>query len=141
MHMPQDAEAEMELKYFYGNSSSIISPANNKSIIGVFQDSLIGSYQFTRENISYLTALCAMNLFMNVDTIKDINIFKSDFRKNTSIMSNILPNMTISFPNKSFDDEKPADDESNYNKIIEIVNGNLVRGQFDSSVYGSSGKV
>lgn len=137
--MPQDAEAEMELKYLAAIPHQIISPANNKSIIGVFQDSLIGSYQFTRENISF-DRLYAMNLFMNVDTIKDINIFKSDFVKNTSIMSNILPNMTISFPNKSFDDEKPADDESNYNKIIEIVNGNLVRGQFDSSVYGSSGK-
>ena len=63
MHVPQDAEAELELKYLAAIPNQIISPANNKSIIGIFQDSLIGSYQFTRENINF-TPKQAMNLLI-----------------------------------------------------------------------------
>ena len=49
LHMPQDVESEAELRNLAAVPWQIISPANNKSIVGVFQDSLLGSYQFTRE--------------------------------------------------------------------------------------------
>jgi len=51
LHMPQDDESEIELRHLAAVPYQLISPANNSSIIGVFQDSLIGSYLFTRENI------------------------------------------------------------------------------------------
>jgi DNA-directed RNA polymerase II subunit RPB1 len=53
MHMPQNDEAEMELKHLAAIKYQIISPANNKSIIGIFQDSLLGSYLLTRENVIF----------------------------------------------------------------------------------------
>ncbi len=53
MHMPQDEESEIELKILAAVKNNIISPANNKSIIGIFQDSLLSSYLFTRENINF----------------------------------------------------------------------------------------
>ena len=61
LHMPQDEEAEIELKNLAAVKYQIISPANNKSIVGIFQDSLLGSYQFSREIISF-TPQQAMNL-------------------------------------------------------------------------------
>ena len=64
LHMPQDIESEAELINLAAVPWQIISPANNKTIIGIFQDSLLGSYRFTRENIKF-TAREAMNLLMS----------------------------------------------------------------------------
>ena len=49
LHMPQDPESEAELRNLAAVPYQIISPANNKSIIGIYQDSMLGCYQFTRE--------------------------------------------------------------------------------------------
>ena len=46
MHGPQDYESQSELRYLAAVERQIISPANNSSIIGVFQDSLLGSFRF-----------------------------------------------------------------------------------------------
>ena len=61
--MPQDAEAESELRNLAAVPYQIISPANNSPIIGIFQDSMLGCYRFTRENVNF-TPREAMNLLM-----------------------------------------------------------------------------
>ena len=53
LHMPQDVECDSELRNLTAVPYQIISPANNKPIIGIFQDSMLGCYQFTRENIRF----------------------------------------------------------------------------------------
>ena len=63
LHMPQDEESEVELRNIAAVPYQMISPANNQSIIGVFQDSLLGSYRFTRPGITF-TPRHAMNLLM-----------------------------------------------------------------------------
>ena len=53
----------------------MISPANNSPIIGIFQDSMLGSYRFTRPNLKF-SKRDAMNLLMmykNVDPENIIN--------------------------------------------------------------------
>ena len=65
LHMPQDIESEAELINLAAVPWQIVSPANNKSIIGIFQDSLLGAFQFTRENIHF-DPLTAMNLVVNL---------------------------------------------------------------------------
>lgn len=44
LHMPQDIEAEMELRNLAAVNNHLISPANNSSIIGIFQDSMLGAF-------------------------------------------------------------------------------------------------
>ena len=63
LHMPQDPESEAELKNLAAVPYQIVSPANNSTIIGIYQDSMLGSYQFTRENIHF-TPRQAMNILM-----------------------------------------------------------------------------
>ena len=63
LHMPQDEESAAELLYLAAVPRQIISPANNKSIIGIFQDSLLGCYRFTRKDIDF-DKRTAMNLLM-----------------------------------------------------------------------------
>ena len=63
LHMPQDEQSQAELLHLAAIPHQIISPANNASIIGIFQDSLLGAYRFTRPNIKF-DHREAMNLLM-----------------------------------------------------------------------------
>ena len=135
MHVPQDEEGEIELKYLASIPNQIISPTNNKTIIGIFQDSLIGSYQFTRENNNF-TPKDAMNLLIYKKNLKP-ELFNKDSISSFDILSSIFPNITIKFPTKLFDGEK--DDFEKSNKVVEIKNGKLLRGQFEKNVLGGTG--
>ena len=64
LHMPQDMESESELLNLAAVPYQLISPANNSTIVGIFQDSLLGTFQITRENINF-SKRDAMNLLMN----------------------------------------------------------------------------
>ena len=56
----------MELLNLAAVPYQMISPANNSTIIGIFQDSLLGCYRFTRPDIKFDTRE-AMNLLMNYE--------------------------------------------------------------------------
>ena len=73
LHMPQHPEAETELKNLAAVPYQIVSPANNSPIIGIYQDSMLGSYRFTRENIDF-TQKDAMNLLMMFNRINPTKI-------------------------------------------------------------------
>jgi DNA-directed RNA polymerase beta' subunit/intein/homing endonuclease len=130
MHMPQDEEAVAELRYLAAVPHQIISPANNSSIIGIFQDSLLGSYRFTREGINF-NSRQAMNLLMGVNKINK-NLFNNSTKtiSNFQILSQILPPISSTYPNQIYNDE----DFKTSNNIIEIINGVMKRGQLDKSV-------
>ena len=50
-----------ELRYLAAVPKQIISPASNSPIIGIFQDSLLGAFRFSRKDIKF-TSREAMNL-------------------------------------------------------------------------------
>ena len=137
--MPQDPESESELKNLAAVPYQIISPANNAAIIGIYQDSMLGSYRFTREQIDF-TQKDAMNLLMmfnrvNTDALKKK---KNDRISNFEILSQILPPLTLKVQNGQFDSEKEQKDTSN--NIIEIIDGKYIRGQMDKGILGSGTK-
>jgi DNA-directed RNA polymerase II subunit RPB1 len=118
--MPQDPESEAELKNLAAVPYQIISPANNSSIIGIYQDSMLGSYLFSKEGIK-LSPRQAMNLLMMFNGINEQELLK-DIEKeggvtNYDILSQIMPPMSIK------------------NKI-EIRNGKYIRGVMDKGVLG-----
>jgi DNA-directed RNA polymerase II subunit RPB1 len=120
LHMPQDPESESELKNLAAVPYQIVSPANNASIIGIYQDSMLGSYLFSRENIKF-TPRQAMNLLMMFNGVNENELLDSIQNDgsvtNFDILSQILPPLTIK------------------NKI-EIKNGKYIRGQMDKGVLG-----
>ena len=138
MHGPQDEESQAELMYLAAVPRQIISPQNNQSIIGIFQDSLLGCSRFTRENITF-NSRHAMNLLMHFNNV-DPRLFKSRTKKitNFEILSQILPPMSCRFKNKLYGEQKENNKTSN--NIIEIVNGEYIRGQIDKGVLGSGSK-
>ena len=131
LHMPQDVESETELKQLASVKWQIISPANNKSIVGIFQDSLLGSYRFTRENIKF-TPRVAMNLLMAFKKVDVDKIPKKDVT-NFNILSQILPPFTLKHKTKRFGEK---DDYKTSNNVLEVVNGKYVRGQLEKGIIG-----
>ena len=136
LHMPQDVESESELKNLAAVPYQIISPANNASIIGIYQDSMLGSYRFTRENIKF-TKKEAMNLLMmfprvNTEAIRQGKVTNFD------LLSQILPPLSLKVKNKQFDQD--TEDSKKSNNVTEIVDGVYVRGQIDKGILGSGTK-
>lgn len=136
LHMPQDIESEAELINLAAIPHQIISPGNNAPIIGIFQDSMLGSYLFTRANVLF-DKKTSMNLLMMVDSVNP-DIFKSseDLITNFDILSQIMPPFTMKVKNKQFGDTP----ESKKNNMIEIKNGKYIGGQIDKGVLGSGSK-
>jgi DNA-directed RNA polymerase II subunit RPB1 len=140
MHMPQSMSAETELMYLPAVTYQIISPSKNAPIIGIFQDSLLGCFQFTRDNVK-MDALQAMKLLM---MFPDVDVAKLDpANKKTftsfDILSQIMP--PLSYRNKSnlYSSSSPEDDATT-NHIVEIKNGKYIRGQIEKSILGSGTK-
>ena len=139
--MPQDPEAESELKNLAAVPYQIISPGNNAPIIGIYQDSMLGSYRFTREAINF-TQKEAMNLLMMFNRVNPLALFGgksvNDRISNFEVLSQILPPLSIKVKNKQFDGEKENIAESN--NVVEIKDGHYLRGQMDKGILGSGTK-
>ena len=141
MHMPQNILAESELRHLAAIPYQLISPAGNSPIIGIFQDSLLGSYRFTRPNIKF-SPRDAMNLLMmfsKVDTqalrlAADQNEGKIT---NFDVLSQILYPMTMKYKTKLFEEDE---DYGTSNNVLEIRNGKYIRGQLEKSVLSSTSK-
>ena len=135
--MPQNILAETELRNLAAIPYQIVSPSSNSPIIGIYQDSLLGSYRFTRPNITF-TKRQAMNLLMmfsnvNVDELQKLGDKVSNF----DILSQIMSPITLSYKTKLYDDKE---DFKTSNNVLEIRDGKYIRGQIEKSVLGSSTK-
>jgi len=141
LHMPQDPESEAELKNLAAVPYQIVSPANNASIIGIYQDSMLGSYLFTKPHIKF-TPRDAMNILMMFNGINEQQLLdeikKHGYITNFDILSQIMPPLSMRYKTKAFKDDK--DDIKTSNAVIEIKNGKYIRGQMDKSVLGARTK-
>ena len=141
LHMPQDPESEAELKNLAAVPYQIVSPANNTSIIGIYQDSMLGSYQFTRENIRF-SPRHAMNILMMFNNVNEHKLLEHKDKEggitNFDILSQIMPPLSMKYKTKAFKDDKH--DVKTANTVIEIRNGEYIRGQMDKSVLGATTK-
>jgi len=137
MHMPQNILAETELRHLAAIPYQMISPSANSPIIGIYQDSLLGSYRFTRPGITF-SPRDAMNLLMMFPRV-DVKALRSKGDKitNFEILTQILAPLTMKYKTKLFDD---AEDYKNSNNVLEIHNGEYIRGQIEKSVLASTTK-
>ena len=140
LHMPQDAESDAELRHLAAVPYQIISPANNAAIIGIYQDSMLGCYRFTRENIAF-SPRDAMNLLMMFPRVNEHALMEKvnsgERITNFDILSQILPPMSLYYKTKLFND---SEDPKNSNNVLEIKNGKYIRGQLEKSVLGAGTK-
>ena len=129
MHMPQNVLAETELRELAAIPYQAISPASNAPIIGIYQDSLLGSYRLTRPNIDF-TPLEAMNLLMMYPHVRPEELRKEDGKKLSSfeVLSQIMPPLSATYKTKSF---KEGKDDYGYNARTEVFENLLQAGVLD----------
>jgi len=137
LHAPQNVMAESELRHLAAIPYQIISPAANSPIIGIYQDSLLGSYRMTRKNVTFSPSK-AMDLLMmyphvNTKALRDAGKKISSFE----VLSQIMPPLTMVYKTKLFEDGEEYKDSNN---VLEIRNGKYTRGQLEKSVLGSTTK-
>jgi len=138
MHMAQNVLAETELRHLAATPYQMISPSANAPIIGIYQDSLLGSYRITRPNIKF-TPREAMNLLMMFPRV-DVNAIREagDSISNFDVLTQILSPITLKYKTKLFEDGE--EDASISNNVLEIRNGKYIRGQIEKSVLASTTK-
>lgn len=136
MHMGQNVLAETELRVLAAIPNQIVSPANNSPIIGIFQDSLLGSYRFTRQEM-VMDPRDAMNLLMSFNRVDPSTLFQNDKKRvtNFDILSQIMPPMTLKYKTDLWDSDN-GEDPAISNNILEIRNGQYFRGQLEKKSLG-----
>jgi len=135
LHMAQDVESEAELLNLAAVPYQIVSPANNATIVGIFQDSLLGAFRFSRENIDF-NKRDAMNMLMSCNDI-DLTLFGKDRINSFEILTQITPPLSVHHTNGKF---KESEDKETSNNVLEIINGVYKRGQLDKSLLGARSK-
>ena len=53
MHAPQSYEASTELEEIAAIPHNIVTPRHGRPLIGVFQDSVVGTYRLTRPGVQF----------------------------------------------------------------------------------------
>ena len=135
LHAAQNVLSEIELRHLAATPYQIISPSSNAPIIGIYQDSMLGSYQFTRDGIEF-SPREAMNLLMGYGKI-DPEIFTKKNVTNFDILSQITPPISLKYKTKLFGN---GEDAATSNNVLEIENGKYIRGQAEKGVFASGTK-
>ena len=130
MHMPQNVLSETELRHLAAIPYQIISPSSNSPIVGIYQDSMLGTYRFTRPNIEF-SPREAMNILMGFSRVDVASLAGKKKITSFDILSQITPALTLKTKTKQYDDK--ADDYATSNNVLEILNGKYVRGQMIAS--------
>ncbi len=136
-HLPQSYEAMVELEDIAAVPHHIITPRHAKPMIGVYQDTLVGSYRLTQPGVKF-TRREFMNLMMWNKRF-DGNMQPGRAKENEverwsgqQVLSTLLPPINIEMGNKSFDSDKDSKDSNNY---VKIVQGDIQQGVIDGDIY------
>lgn len=130
MHMPQNVLSETELRHLAAIPYQIISPSSNSPLVGVYQDSMLGTYRFTRPGINF-SHRDAMNILMSYSKVDMSKFADKKSISSFDILSQITPPLTLKFKTKQYDDK--VDDYNTSNNVLEVVNGAMKRGHLVAS--------
>jgi DNA-directed RNA polymerase II subunit RPB1 len=137
-HIPQSYEATVELEEIAAVPHHIITPRHAKPMIGVYQDTLVGSYRLTQPGIEF-TRREFMNLMMwnkRFDGVMPTARVGSATKQRWTgqqVLGALLPPINLEMGNKSFDKDKGDNTESD--NYVKIVQGDIVQGIVDGDIY------
>ena len=129
MHCPQSYEAATELEEIAAVPHQILRPRDGLPVIGIVQDTLVGSYRLTRENVSF-NRREFMNLMMwNRRFNGTLPEPKADGARWTGrqVISQLLPPINLEMKNSS------------KMKVV-IRDGEVMEGQIDKSIFSKASK-
>ena len=136
-HIPQSYEAMVELEDIAAIPHHIITPRHAKPMIGVYQDTLVGSYRMTQKGVQF-TRREFMNLMMwnkRFDgTLPDPRAGEQGKKRWTGqqVLGALLPPINMEMGNKSFDKES---DTKASDTFVKIEQGDIKQGIVDADIY------
>lgn len=125
----------VELEEIAAIPHHIITPRHAKPMIGVYQDTLVGSYRLTQKGVEF-TRREFMNLMMHnkrfdgsipQPRLTDRNRFTGQ-----QVLGALLPPINIEMGNKSYDSEKHTRESDQY---VKITQGDIEQGVVDGDIY------
>ena len=129
MHCPQSYEAATELEEIAAVPHQILRPRDGLPVIGVVQDTLVGSYRLTRQHVKF-NRREFMNLMMwNRRFDGTVPEGKADDGRWTGhqVLSQLMPAINMDMMNSS-------------KKKVVIRDGEVLEGQFDKSTFSKASK-
>ena len=128
MHCPQSYEAATELEEIAAVPHQILRPRDGLPVIGVVQDTLVGSYRLTREHVNF-NRREFMNLMMwNRRFDGTVPEGKMNGRwTGHQVLSQLMPAINMDMMNSS-------------KKKVVIRDGEVLEGQFDKSTFSKASK-
>jgi DNA-directed RNA polymerase II subunit RPB1 len=140
-HIPQSYEASTELSEIAAVPHQIISPRLGIPVIGIVQDTCVGTYRMTRNGVA-LNRREFMNLMMwnkrFMGTLPKPKLPKQKFTGH-QVISQIIPPVNMEMMNKQ-GKEVPKDQQSRPEYNIKIVEGEVLQGQFDKDTFSKPSK-
>ena len=138
LHCPQSYEASIELAEIAAVPKQIITPRHAKPVIGIVQDTCIGSYRLTQPNVQ-LNRREFMNMMMwnKHFTGKLPEPIKSgavERYNGQNVISQIIPPINMDMGNSRYNDEKIPEN------LVKIKEGIVSQGIFDKDIFSKPSK-
>jgi len=129
MHCPQSYEAATELAEIAAVPHQILRPRDGLPVIGIVQDTLVGSYRLTRDHVRFNRREFMSLMMWNKRFDGTIPAPKGENGKWTGqqVLSQLMPPINMEMNNSS-------------KKKVVIREGDILEGQFDKSIYSKASK-
>jgi DNA-directed RNA polymerase beta' subunit len=138
-HIPQSYEAACELSEIAAVPHQIVTPRHAKPVIGVVQDSLVGSYRLTQPNVHF-NRRAFMNMMMWNRRFEGIvpkgkKEIDGKFRwTGQQVLSQLLPPINMDMGNGMYKDDKKQEN------FVKIREGVIEQGVFDKDIFSKPSK-
>ena len=138
-HIPQSYESATELIEIAAVPHQIITPRHAKPVIGIVQDTLVGSYRITRPHVNF-NRREFMNMMMwnrRFDGVVPAATREKDGKQRWSgqqILSQLLPPINMDMGNGMYKDNKVKEN------FVRIREGQILEGIFDKDIFSKPSK-
>jgi DNA-directed RNA polymerase beta' subunit len=138
-HIPQSYESATELLEIAAVPHQIVTPRHAKPVIGIVQDTLVGSYRITRSHVSF-NRREFMNMMMwnrRFEGVVPKGGREKDGKQRWSgqqILSQLLPPINMDMGNGMYKDNKVKEN------FVRIREGEIQEGIFDKDIFSKPSK-
>lgn len=139
-HIPQSYEASTELAEIAAVPHQIVTPRHAKPLIGVVQDSLVGSYRITQPHVEF-NRREFMNMMMWNKRFEGLMPAagrqaegKPGRWTGQQVLTQLMPPINLEMGNGLYKDNKSNDN------MVKIREGNIIQGIFDKDIFSKPSK-
>jgi DNA-directed RNA polymerase II subunit RPB1 len=137
-HVPQSYEASIELSEIAAVPKQIITPRHAKPVIGIVQDTLVGSYRITQPTVEFnrreFMNMMMWNKHFNGTIPAPSKKGLVERFTGQQVISQILPSINMEMGNSRYNDEKVP------TNFVKIKEGIIEQGVIDKDIFSKASK-